>query len=284
MRTKIHWKLHNHCTAECSYCPARFWGGGTPHEVIRYLEVTQKLITHYKSTGRVIDWTFDGGEPLDMFDFPMILKLCKENNGTIELNTNGGKLWLDWWAIEPHVDFLNLTYHYWQRPTLIKFIIDTFRKKNKPVIVSVPIRPDFFNEDIQRALDVEIQHNIIVGKNVLYNEADPVGGIFPYTESQLRIMGGEDLVREHLHFKETTFAEQSQEKVDRNPSFTNMLCNAGIEALKISHDGWATGSDCNNRPLGNIWTGVNLPSDPHVCCMLACISRSDQLITKFNIT
>jgi hypothetical protein len=253
-----------------------------PHEVIQYLEITQKLITHYKSIGRDIDWTFDGGEPLDMFDFPMILKLCKENNGSIQLNTNGGKLWLDWWAIEPHVDVLNLTYHYWQQPTLIKFIIDTFRKKNKHVNILVPIRPDFFDEDIQRALDIETQHNIVVGKAILYNEADPVGGMFAYTENQLRIMRGEELVQEQQHYEETTFAERSEERVIQNPSFTGMPCNTGIETLRISPDGWATGSDCNNRPLGNIWTGVNLPSDPHVCCMMACISGSDQQITKFD--
>ena len=130
MRTKIYWSLHNHCTAQCTYCPSSLWGGVEPRHISDYLHITQKLISHYLSLGRKIDWEFTGGEPLDMFDFPMILKLCKENGGNIKLNSNGGKMWLDWWAIEPHVDELNLTYHYWQKAPLIKFILDAFQNKN----------------------------------------------------------------------------------------------------------------------------------------------------------
>ena len=283
MRTKIHWNLHNHCTAKCTYCPSRFWQGETPPHITDYLNITNKMISHYKSMDREIDWTFDGGEPLDMFDFPMILKLCNEHNGNVTLNSNGGKMWLDWWAIEPHVSTLNLTYHYWQTPHLIKFILDAFRKTDKLVNVIVPIRPDYFEEDIQRALAIESVHNIVVSKSVLYNEADPSGGMFPYTDTQLRIVRGEAGVQEITDYKETTFKERFDKKIATNPSFTGMMCNAGIDAIRISHDGWATGSDCNNRPLGNIWhSGFQLPNDPHQCGMMACMSASDQQIIKFN--
>ena len=285
MRTKIHWNLNNHCTSQCTYCPTRFWGGETPHHISDYLNITNRTISHYKSLDRDIDWTFDGGEPLDMFDFPMMLKLCKENNGNINLNSNGGKMWLDWWAIEPHVDMLNLTYHYWQKPTLIKFILDTFQKKDKRINVIVPIRPDHFEEDIQRAMDIELAHNIIVGKSILYNEADPIAGMFPYTDNQLRIMRGEKLVQENQQYKETTFKERTEIRIASSPSFTDMLCNAGIDVLNISHEGWATGSNCNNRPLGNIWDdNFQLPNDPHKCTMMSCSSSSDQQILKFNPT
>jgi organic radical activating enzyme len=143
-----------------------------PRGILEYMEVTKKIINHYDSLDRKIDWFFDGGEPLDMFDFPMMLKLCKERGGNIDLKTNGGKLWLDWWAIEPHIDSLHLSYHYWQNPNLIRFIIQAFQKANKPINVIVPIRPDHFNEDIQRATDVETEFNIVVSKTVLYIEAD----------------------------------------------------------------------------------------------------------------
>jgi len=306
MRTEILWNLNNFCKSQCTYCPTRFWGGETPHHISEYLEVTQKIISHYSLLGRKIDWKFNGGEPLDMFDFPMMLKLCKENEGSILLNSNGGRMWLDWWAIEPHVDTLNLTYHYWQKPALIKFILDTFKNKNKNVNVNVPIRPDYFEEDIQRALDVESEHGIYVGKSVLYNEADPSAGMFQYTPKQLAIMYGIEfvepvteiekkeeiekieavpLVVEQKNFEETTFKERFEEKMAANLGYTGMLCNSGIEYLSISHDGWATGSSCNNRPLGNIWD-VNflLPNDPHTCTMMHCISPRDQQITKFKST
>jgi len=265
-----------------------------PHGILEYIEVTQQLIDHYSSLGRKIDWIFNGGEPLDMFDFPMMLKLCKENGGTIDLTTNGGKLWLDWWAIEPHIDSLHLSYHYWQNPKLIKFIIQSFQKSNKHINIMVPIRPDFFDEDVQRALDIEIEFNIIVSKNVLYNEADPVAGMFPYTEKQLRIMRGEE---EQQYFNKTTFQERYETKIAENPVYTGMLCNVGIERLMISHLGWITGSACNDRPLGNIWNNnpepisntkkqqilnkITLPTTLHTCGMRACMDKTDQLITKF---
>ena len=298
MKTQINWMLHNYCTSECSYCPIKLKGGEPPRGILEYVEVTQQLIDHYKSLGRTIDWTFDGGEPLDMFDFPMILKLCKENGGTINLITNGGKLWLDWWAIEPHIDTLHLSYHYWQNPSLIKFIIQTFQKSNKHININVPIRPDHFEEDLQRALDIELGFNITVSKNVLYNEADHAAGMFPYTEKQLRIMRGEIIIDEQQYFKKTTFQERYENKIAENPVYTGMLCNLGIERLTITHLGWVAGSACNDKPLGNIWNNnpepvsdaelqqkilnkITLPTTPHTCGMRACMDKLDQLITKF---
>jgi hypothetical protein len=307
MRTEIFWSLNNFCKAQCTYCPSKFWGGDTPHHISDYLEITKKIIDHYTSLGRKIDWEFNGGEPLDMFDFPMLLKLCKEQDCNIILNSNGGKIWLDWWAIEPHVDVLNLTYHYWQKSTLIKFILDIFKSKNKIINVKVPIRPDFFEEDMQRALSLEHEYEITVGKIVLYNHADQAAGMFPYTNNQLAIISGikfvdtpveiektEDtidivetlpLVIEKKHFEKTTFKERFEEKMAANLGYTGMLCNSGIEFLSISHEGWATGSACNNRPLGNIWDpNFVLPNDPHTCSMMHCISPRDQKITKFKST
>lgn len=283
LRTHISWMLHDHCTSECSYCPTRFRGGDIPRGILEYMAVTKKIIDHYNSLDRKIDWAFNGGEPLDMFDFPMMLKLCKEQGGNIDLTTNGGKLWLDWWAIEPHIDQLHLTYHYWQNPKLIQFIIQTFKKANKHIDITVPIRPNYFDEDLKRALDVEAEFNLVVSKSVLYNEADPVGGMFPYTEQQLRIMRGEDLVQAQQYYEETTFQERYEDKIKENPVYTGFLCNVGIEKLVISHLGWMSGSNCNDKPLGNVWSeNMQLPLGPHKCGMRACIDGSDQQITKFS--
>jgi len=283
MRTQINWMLHDYCTSECSYCPTRLRGGGIPNGILDYIEVTKKLINHYDSLGRKIDWTFSGGEPLDMFDFPMMLKLCKEHGGTIDLTTNGGKLWLDWWAIEPHIDTLHLSYHYWQNPKLIKFILQTFQKAGKNVEVIVPMRPNHFDEDLRRALDIESEFSLVVSKAILYKEADRAFGMYHYEDRQLRIMRGEELVEEHKHQHEITFAERSQESVDSNPSFTGQLCNLGIEKLMISNTGWVRGSNCNTTQFGNIWNNsLELPNTPHTCVMVSCLDPSDHQITKFN--
>ena len=122
--THIHWDLNDFCKSECSYCPTRLRGGAEPPETKDYVRVANLLIDAYKNMGREITWSFDGGEPLDMNDIVVLLKLCRTNGKYMELTTNGGKLWMDWWAIEPYVDKLNLTYHYWQNPSLINYIIE----------------------------------------------------------------------------------------------------------------------------------------------------------------
>ena len=283
LRTYINWMLHDHCTSECTYCPTRFRGGEIPRGILEYMEVTQKIIDHYDSLGRKIDWTFSGGEPLDMFDFPMMLKLCKERGGNIDLTTNGGKLWLDWWAIEPHIDSLHLSYHYWQNPNLIRFIIQAFQKAGKHIDIMVPMRPNHFDSDLKRALDIETEFNIVVSKNVLYKEAEQAIGMYDYTEQQLRIMRGEELVQEYNHEQETTYGERFEERINANPSYTGQLCNLGIERLTISHTGWVRGSNCNSPLFGNIWNGtLGLPTSPSQCVMMACIDASDQQITKFS--
>jgi len=283
LKTQINWMLNDYCTSECSYCPIRFRGGELPRGILEYTEATRKIIDHYDSLGRKIDWIFSGGEPLDMFDFPMMLKLCKERGGNIDLTTNGGKLWLDWWAIEPHIDNLHLSYHYWQNPKLIHFIIQAFQKAGKRIDITVPMRPDHFEEDLKRATDIESEFNIVVSKSILYKEADQNFGMYLYEDHQLRIIRGEELVQEHKHQHEITFAERFEEKVNSNPSYTGQLCNLGIEKLTISHTGWVRGSNCNTTQFGNLWDGsFALPTGPQPCVMVACIDGSDQQITKFS--
>jgi organic radical activating enzyme len=283
LKTNINWMLHDHCTSECSYCPTRLRGGPIPKGILDYMAVTTKLIDHYDSLDRKINWTFGGGEPLDMFDFPMMLKLCKERGGNVELTTNGGKLWLDWWAIEPHIDQLHLTYHYWQNPNLIRFIIQAFHKANKHIKVIVPMRPDYFEEDLTRALAIESEFNIIVSKAVLYNEADRAFGMFFYDDRQIGIMLGKESVQERKQDRVITVAERFEKAVYVSPSYTGQLCNLGIERLTISHTGWVRGSNCNTTQFGNIWEhDFALPTSPQRCVMVSCIDGLDQQITKFN--
>lgn len=303
LKTKITWNIHDFCRSECSYCPIHLRGASEIPETKEYLRVARLIIDAYAAMGRTIDWTINGGEPLDMNDIVTLLKLCKSESNSIDLTTNGGKLWMDWWAIEPYVDNLNLSYHYWQNPALIKFIVDTFKTKGKRFTVSSPIRPDFFEEDMTRVLEAEQQCGITIGKTLLYNNADKAGGMFKYSNEQLMIMSGvrprppsprppeftppiplPPLVQEKKYFETTSWDQRYKQAIISNPSYTGQKCNVGIERLVISHSGWVSGSDCNNQPLGNIWhSGWTPPSGAQVCTMQACISSSDQKITKFPI-
>jgi organic radical activating enzyme len=283
MRTSIHWELNNYCTGGCTYCPSRFWGGEKPESIASFVKVAKHIIDHYSSLGRKIDWHFTGGEPLEFFDLPEVMKLCKEAEGTIELFTNGGKMWLDWFAVEPNVDNLHLTYHYWQNPNLVKFIIQAFQKNSKQFDVVVPIRPDYFDADWDRAVAVEQEFGILVRKMPLYKEAAMDQGIYPYTEDQLVRFFGRPAVEEKKAEIPKTFQQVRQEIISRSPAFMGKRCNVGIERLHITHNGYTTTSDCGILSCGNVWDGtLNLPKDPTVCNRSVCASGADQLITKFD--
>lgn len=282
LTTKINWALHDYCQSQCSYCPKRFWGGETPRHITEYMRVLALIVTHFKNLDRNIEWSFDGGEPLDIHDFPMMLKYCKENDGKISLTSNGGRLWLDWWAVEPHVDYLNLSYHYWQNEKLIEFILNVFTKKQKRIDVNVPIRHTHFGEDVSRALSLQKKFGSFVCMTPLYKDFSTAAGLYEYSEHQLRIIGGDNLVEQYLAHKKTTFMEKLEEQFVSNPVFTGKPCNVGIERVYISPQGWASGSICNNTHLGNIWDeGWGLPLEPSICTRISCNNPDDQLITKF---
>ena len=309
--TDITWDLNDYCKSECSYCPVKFRGGLEPPETKDYIRIANLLIDSYSKMDRKINWTFNGGEPLDMNDIVTLLKLCRENGNSMTLHTNGGRLWMDWWAIEPYVDRVYLTYHYWQNPALMKYIINTFQEKRKELFLMVPIRPDQFDEDMDRAEAIEKITNQWVNKFKLYNNADYSAGMFAYQPVQLAIMQGviprdrrtqpvekpvpvevvktveekidsSSDVKELKYFQNTTWQQRYDDKINSNPSYSGKLCNVGIEHLHIGHQGWVRGSDCNNQPLGNIWhDGWMPPTGPQVCGMQVCESKSDQKITKF---
>ena len=308
LTTKVNWVLNDYCKAQCTYCRTHISGGGLPQETKDYIRVANSIIDSYKAVGREIEWTFTGGEPLDMNDIVVLLKLCRTNGRSMTLNTNGGKLWIDWWAIEPYVDVLNLTFHYWQQPALMKYIIDTFRKKNKPLNIVAPIRHDHFKEDLNRVLALEDTADILILKTILYREADQMIGMFNYSlddlctldlynqpkaereriieENKLRNEAGllSPSAEEKVYIEDTTWDDRYKDQHNSNPSYSGQMCNASVEFLHIGAQGWATGSLCGNRSLGNVWKEGWQPSIfSQQCTMLSCIHESDQQITKFSL-
>jgi organic radical activating enzyme len=277
--TDIRWQLSNYCKEECAYCPTSFRGGEYPEEKHDYISVVSLIVDHYNNKlDRKIRWEFDGGEPLDLHNLVRILKIAKGEDNQVCLNTGGGNLWLDWFAIEPAVDKVILTYHDWQQYALIKYIIETFQKNNKEIFLKIPIRPSHFDNDMNRANIIEENFGIIVSRMTLYKNADIVGGMFDYTTEQLIRLGykEEDLVPKTYH-------ERLDDSINQNPSYLGKFCNAGIEKLTISYNGYVNGSNCRNQPLGNIWSlGWTPPSHPQVCEMMACMDWADQQITKFT--
>jgi hypothetical protein len=282
LKTFINWTLNNYCKANCYYCPSTVWGGEEPRNIEHYLNFVEKANRHFDQLGRTIDWKFDGGEPLDMFDLPQLLKLCKRDNNIIELTTNGGRMWIDWWALEPNVDVLNLSYHYWQNPSLIKYVVELFVQKNKKITVIVPMRHTHFEEDYTKAMELQHTYNIAVNKILLIQNLDWIKGYYPYTEEQIILINGKGSEKQTKMLVEETFQEMHERMLSISPSYTGIKCNDGIEKLNISAAGFVGGASCGNTSLGNIWDEhFSFISEPQVCKMKACINTEDQKITKF---
>jgi len=279
--TDIYWQLSNHCTAECSYCPIRFREGSYPEESWDYIKIVNLLTNHYNNNlQRIIKWNFDGGEPLDLHNIVRILNTAKANTNHITLNTNGGKLWIDWWAIEPVVDNLILTYHYWQNPKLINYIIDLFKNKNKSLTIKIPIRPNFFDIDIQRCETLEKEKQIAVTKILLFTGEYMNGTRYFYTQDQLEKIT--DSTIPNLSILKNINVDLKN-LTDTNLSYLGKYCNAGIERLYISYLGFVNGSMCRNITLGNIWLeNWKPPMQPQICGMMNCTDPNDRQITKFT--
>ena len=211
LKTIISWTLNDYCKSECSYCPVNLRGGGIPPETAEYLRIANLLIESYSvKQNRKIDWVFNGGEPLDMDDIAMLLKLCRTNGNSMTLHTNGGKLWMDWWAIEPYVDSLNLTFHHWQNPSLMKYIIQTFLTKNKAITVHAPIRHSNVDEDIERVVELEQVTGFRIMKTLTYKDADQNAGLYPYTFENL---GKIDFWNKSEEERQRVLAEQEQRRI-----------------------------------------------------------------------
>lgn len=302
LKTTVFWVLSDYCKAQCDYCPPHISGGLQPYETNEYLRVANAIIDSYSfKRNRKLEWSFTGGEPLDIEGLVPLLKLCKSVDSYVILHTNGGTLWMDWWAIEPYVDQVVLTFHYWQNTALMKYIIDVFKEKGKPFSITAPIRPNYTREDARRAAELESMTGLLIEKTQLYVRADPAVGMLNYSELELRTIEwynlpkdkrivrpveewgpGGVLVKEKKLFQETSWEDRYNDTYSKHPSFTGKLCNAGIEYLFIGSTGWASGSACNNASLGNVWNaGWAPPETPQTCTMISCIHESDQKITKF---
>lgn len=222
LKTIINWTLNDYCKSQCEYCPTHLRGGGLPHETADYLRVANLIIDTYSKMGRTIEWTFDGGEPLDMDDIVMLLKLCRTTGDAMTLHTNGGRLWLDWWAIEPYVDNLHLTIHYWQNPYLVRFIVDAFRSKGKRINITAPIRHDFVKTDLKKILEIEELCNIQVTRTILYKNADANGGMYPYETAHLDEISFFNLPaeeRKRIIEEQEAAKRQAEEPVIEEPIF-----------------------------------------------------------------
>ena len=277
---EINWKLNSYCEYGCDYCPGKWSKGSLDKTLDQYLDVVKKLQTTRYPYGDKIKWTLGGGEPLNFPNLNLLLQEIKQKNSYIRLDTSGGDSWFNVMEIINYIDQFKLTHHSWQNASVLDFIIDHCQEKNKKLKVIVPLSPgkiletrETINELINRNVEVEEQH--------LKTED---GNWWPqYSKKDINLIRGLPEDFEDPPYVEPAYVPLNEPPKDDSPSYTGKLCYAGVDILQIDHRGFATGSDCGGRPIGNVFEdGWSAPNGPFACTMLWCRSENDRNNIRVN--
>lgn len=280
---EVNWKLNNHCEFDCVYCPSQWRSGELNKTLDQYLYIIESLQnTRYKEAEK-IKWTIGGGEPLHFPNLSAILQKIKSKNSYVRLETSGGDSWFSLMEISDYIDDLVLTHHYWQNESVLNFIIDLCKEKNIKLKIIVPLMTGKILETKKLIADLRSQGFDVEEKQII-NITTDYSLWHGYTREDINLMAGrradEDAPPPPAHIAPPSgpvYQDLTKPPVDNTPSYTGKMCYAGVDVLYIDHKGWAKGSDCNSRNIGNVfemdWTA---PDGPHPCSITYCRSSNDR--------
>ena len=277
---EINWKLNSYCEYGCEYCPGKWSKGSLDKTLDQYLEVVEKLQTTRYPYGDRIKWILGGGEPLNFPNLNQVLQKIKEKNSYIRLDTSGGDSWFGIMEIVNYVDYFRITHHSWQNISVLDFIIDHCQENNKKLMVLVPLHPGKILESRAKILELR-EKGINVEEQVLASsEGDSWQG---YSKKDKNLIRGFPEDYEDPPFVPMPYVPLNEPPKDDSPSYTGKLCYAGVDILTIDHKGFARGSDCGGRPIGNVFEeGWSAPNGPFPCSMLWCRSTNDRNTIRVN--
>ena len=277
---EINWKLNSYCEYGCEYCSGKWSKGNLDKTLDQYLDVVEKLQTTRYPYGDKIKWILGGGEPLNFPNLNQLLQKIKEKNSYIRLDTSGGDSWFGVMEIINYVDYFKITHHSWQNVSVLDFIVDNCNEYNKKLMVIVPLHPGKILESRKKVLELK-EKGINAQEQILYrSEGDSWQG---YSKKDNNLIRGlpEDYVDPPL--VPMPYVPLNEPPKDDSPSYTGKLCYAGVDVLTIDHKGFAKGSDCGGRPIGNVFEeGWTAPNGPFPCSMLWCRSTNDRNTIRVN--
>lgn len=293
-KSKVIWELSDYCTFNCVYCPPKFKSGEIYYPTDIYIDAIKLIQETRYGLVDSIDWQIKGGDPLIFPNIGQLLKQMKKQPSIIELHSSGGDNWFDIMGIVDHIDYLKLTTHYWQNPSVFNFILDYFQEKQKKLTVTVPLFPGKIIESKEKvrellALGFDAKEQILRDKNLLnYWEG--------YAQSDINLIEGrradQDPVKYEVKYDvkqtaviipDSTYVDLSKVPTDGSPSYTGKLCYAGIDYLEINSKGFVSGSKCRGRTMGNIFEEGWRPAGvPFACPMLFCRDKDDQTNIRMN--
>jgi organic radical activating enzyme len=277
---EINWKLNSYCEYGCEYCHGKWSKGSLDKTLDQYLDVIEKLQATRYPHGDKIKWLLGGGEPLNFPNLNQLLQKIKEKNSYIRLDTSGGDSWFGIMEIINYVDYFKITHHSWQNVSVLDFIIDNCKEYNKKLRIVVPLLPGKIKEGREHLADL-FARGIDVEEQILKNsDGGDWSAYSKKDKNQINFLPDD---YEEPPRVEAPYVPLNEPPKDNSPSYTGKLCYAGIDLIRIDHRGFANGSDCGGRPIGNVFESVwEAPNGPFACPMLWCRSHSDRNEIRVN--
>jgi organic radical activating enzyme len=288
-KSAVFWELSRYCTFDCLYCPSSQKNGSIDQPTENYRRTVNLLQDALYSHVDQINWVIRGGDPLIFPNIGSLISTMKSKPSRVEFNTSGGDNWFDLMSIIDNIDYIKLTIHYWQNPSVTNFILDhsrtTLITKGE---IFVPLYPgkiiesrDYIKE--LKASGFRVSEQILRDSNFLnYWEG--------YSQSDINLIEGrqadQDPVKYEIKYDikqsepvipDSTYVDLSVPPADDSPSYTGKTCYAGIDYLEIDHKGFVSGSKCRGRTMGNIFEeGWKPEYQPFACPMLFCREIEDR--------
>lgn len=296
--TLINWCLGNTCNYSCSYCPDSLHSGSIKwvnHNLA--FDFCHKIVSHFKSTGKTVEFLFTGGEPTMYPYFPMLLEKLKREECKIEVITNGSRT-KKWWEQNRHLfDKVIFTYHseFANKEHIID-IINTI-KDFCSIHVNFTMLPSKFEECLETAITINrLFPNIsLTLKPLLKNFGDEM---YDYEERHIQVLKEirfkynvtENISRGSLrNFFDSgeTLKYKAVDFILRNENhWKGWKCHIGIELIYIDYKGDVYRGTCKQ---GNKITNIHLnenfsfPNDAIICQKETCHCITDIMTTKrFN--
>lgn len=276
-QAEVYWHLTDQCNIGCDFCPTRYRANTNKRTTDEYLSVISKLQDSRYLHAESIKWKINGGEPLQFPNLTQLLKLMKSRPSYVRLDTSGGDSWFDLIGTQEYVDHYKVTSHKWQNESVLNFIIDFCKEHDKKLSIIVPLNPGQIFEDRAKVKALTDQ-GLKAKESILYNN-NQHGDIWSgYSTVDInRIYNRpDDWVPEPVKY-EPVYVDQTKPPIDDTPSYTGQGCYSGVDYIYISHKGFASGSNCGGRDIGNVFEeGWQAPAGPFPCCVNYCRSSDDR--------
>jgi organic radical activating enzyme len=289
---QIIWQISGGCTNECWYCLPKYRNNPDFKTIEEYLAVVDKLQNYgQRASIPEINWKFEGGEPIQFPNFNILLRQVKSKPGKVSIETSAGNSWFDILGVVDYLDAMTLTHHYWQDVTVLDYIIDLSKERNIELDIIVPLLPGKIKEN--RSLIQKYQGlGVNIREQLLVNEYGSMTKDYSWRDINLIQGRPEDWEPEPPPPTPAPVPSQvvptppvvkpdpkwvDPRMSNGNPSYTGKPCWAGVDWLYINSKGFAKGSECNGRNLGNVFDAEWTPPDSAFSCpMLFCQHGSDR--------